>query len=107
MMSIEMEVLEGFVDAIRSEVAAHRGRLERDELTATGLIEIKAIVPLSELLSSACEGLAAFPMDFAGYEPVRDNRSPDDGTVGVPANKPNHPRLGSRSEMARCEPEED
>lgn len=107
MMSIEMEVFEGFVQAVRSEVAAHRGRIERDELTATGLIEIKAIIPLSELLASASEGLAAFPMDFAGYEPVRDSHSPDDGTAGVTANKPNRPRLGSGFEMARRDPDED
>ena len=108
MMSIEMEVFDAFVPAIRSEVAAHRGRIERDELIATGLTEIKAIVPLSELLASASGGFADFPMEFAGYEPVQDNHSSDDGTAGVTANKPNRPRLGSRSEIARRnDPEED
>jgi elongation factor G len=107
MMSFEIELPEGLILAIRSEILAHRGRIERDEVTANGLGEIKAIVPLSELLASASGELAEFPMEFAGYEPVRDHNSPHDGAAGVIASKPNHPRLGSRSGMARIEPEED
>jgi len=107
MMSFEMEVFDAFVPAIRSEIAAHRGRIERDERIATGLTEIKALVPLSELLASSSGVFAGVPMEFAGYEPVQDDHSSEDGNAGVTANKPNRPRPRSRSEMSRTDPEED
>jgi hypothetical protein len=73
----------------------------RGDITENGLCELKAIIPLSELLASASGELAEFPMKFAGYEPVRDNDSPDDDAAGVTAKKPNNPRLGGSSEAAR------
>jgi elongation factor G len=104
-MAIEIEVPEELAAAIRHDIDAHRGRIESN-VTANGFSEIKAVVPLSELLVSAT-GIAVCQMDFAGYEAVRDSGSEDENESGVTANKPNHPRLGSRSEMARWDPEED
>lgn len=106
MMLIEIEVPQEIVPAIRREISAHRGRIDH-ELTGNGLNEIRAVVPLSELLSVESGGLAEFPIEFSGYEPVRDSGSPDDGKAGVTANKPNYPRHGSRSEMAPWIPEEE
>lgn len=107
MMSLEVELFEGLVLAIRDEISAHRGRIVRDDITEKGLCEFKAIIPLSELLASASGELAGFPTEFAGYEPVRDNDSPDDGTSGVTARKPNNPRLGGSSETVRGDREID
>ena len=72
MMAVEIEVQEELTAAIRSEIQTHRGRVE-NKLTANGFSEIKADVPVSELLASSSRGLAEFPMEFAGYEAVRDN----------------------------------
>jgi elongation factor G len=106
MMSLEIEVPQEIVPAIRREISVHRGRIDH-ELTGSGLNEIRATVPLSELLSVAPGGLAEFPMKFSGYEPVRDSGLPDDGKAGVTANKPNYPRKGSRSEVTPWTPEEE
>jgi elongation factor G len=106
MMSVELEVPEKLSLAVRDEIHSHRGRIEGKE-SANGFSEIKAIVPLSELLASASSGLTHAAIEFAGYEPVRDNGSPDDGAAGVTANKPNHPRVGSSAEMARWELDEE
>ena len=105
MMSIEMEVPEELVAATRHEVNSHRGRIE-SSVTASGFSQIKAVVPLSELLVSS-SGIAVCPMEFAGYEAVRGSGSSDENGSGVPANKPNGPRPRRRSEMARPAPEDD
>jgi elongation factor G len=105
-MAVEIEVPEELTSAIRSEIQTHRGRVE-NRLTANGFSEIKAVVPLSELLASSSRGLAEFPMEFAGYEAVRDNGSSDENGSGVTANRPNDPRPGNRSAMARWAPEEE
>jgi elongation factor G len=105
MMSIEMEVPEELVAATRHEVNTHRGRIE-SSVTASGFSQIKAVVPLSELLVSS-SGIAVCPMEFAGYEAVRESGSSDENGSGVPANKPNGPRPRRRSEMARPAPEDD
>src|ERR1017187_4821986 len=72
MMAVEIEVQEELTAAIRSEIQTHRGRVE-NKLTANGFCEIKADVPVSELLASSSRGLVEFPMEFPGYEAVRDN----------------------------------
>jgi len=99
MMAIEIEVPEDLATATEHEVYAHRGRIESN-VTANGFSEIRAVVPLSELLVSS-SGIAVWPMEFAGYEVVRDSGSSDENGAGVTANKPAGPRLGRRSEMAR------
>lgn len=105
MMAIEIEVPQELVPATRHEVYRHRGRIESN-VTANGLSEIKAVVPLSELLVSS-SGIAVCPMEFVGYEAVRDGGTPDENGSGVTANKPNGPRPNRRSEMARPGPEDD
>jgi elongation factor G len=103
MMTLEIEIPEVLTAAIRSEIQTHRGSFE-NELTANGFSEIRAVVPLSELLASNSRGLAEFPMEFAGYEAVRDNGSSTDNSSGVTANKPNYPRPRTRFETATPEP---
>jgi elongation factor G len=104
-MAIEIEVPEELAAAIRHDINAHRGRIESN-VTANGFSEIKAVVPLSELLVSAT-GIAVCRMDFAGYEAVRDSGSEGENGSGVTANKPNGPRPGRRSETTRSDPEDD
>lgn len=104
-MSLEVELFEGPVSAVRDEILAHRGRIVRDDITENGLCEFKALIPLSELLASASGKLAEFPMEFAGYEPVRESDLPDDGTAGVTVKRPNNPRLGGSSEATRWDRE--
>jgi elongation factor G len=105
MMAVEIEVPEGLGDAIRHEIHRHRGRVER-KVTVNDRSEIEAIVPLSELLLSSSRGLAEFPSEFAGYEPVSDDGISSEDGSGVTANKPNYPRPGRGSEAARPDPEE-
>jgi elongation factor G len=105
-MAVEINVPEELTAAISHQVHAHRGRFERKQ-TLSGFSEIKAIVPLSELLALASKGLAEFPMEFAGYEPVSYRGPSDENAAGVTANKPNRPRPSGQSEMARPDPEDD
>jgi len=106
MMAIEIiEVPERLAAAIRTEIAAHRGRVEREE-TKGGWSEFKAVVPLSEILASGSRLLAEFPMEFTGYEAVRIDGSSDENGSGVTANKPNRPRPSRRSEMTRPDRED-
>ena len=101
-MSVEMACFENQLSAFKAEIRAHRGRVANTE-TMSGFTEITAVIPLSELLATST--LSELPMEFAGYEPVRD-RGPSDDDPGVTANKPNHPRPKSRSETAPWPPEE-
>ncbi len=101
-MAVEIEVPEELGAAIRGEVHAHRGRIERQRIV-DGFSEIDAAVPLSELLGSASKGLAHFPMEFAGYEPVSDHGTSTDNGIGVTANRPNSPKPKRRSDAAPLE----
>jgi elongation factor G len=105
-MVVEIEVPEALTAIIEREINQHRGRIDR-MLSKNDWSEIRAIVPLSELLNSASNGLADFPMEFAGYEALRDDGPSDENGSGVTANKPNYPRPRSRSEMARPAPDEE
>src|SRR5580692_3664707 len=100
MMTLEIDVPEGHIAGVRSEIHTHRGRVECVK-TTDGISQIEAIVPLSELLTSTFTGLAECPMKFVGYEAVRSSGPSDENASGVTANKPNRPRPGSRSMMAR------
>jgi elongation factor G len=106
MMTLEIDVPEGHIAGVRSEIHTHRGRVECVK-TTDGISQIEAIVPLSELLTSTFTGLAECPMKFVGYEAVRSSGPSDENASGVTANKPNRPRPGSRSMMARFNPEEE
>jgi elongation factor G len=104
MMALDIAVPEDLALATRHEVHTHRGRIESSE-TANGFSEMKAVVPLSELLSSSA-GIAACPMEFAGYEAVPDDGFSDDSGSGVTANRPGGPQPRERSEAARPDPED-
>jgi elongation factor G len=105
-MAVEIEVPERLGATIRHQVHGHRGRIESERIVE-GLSEIKAVVPLSELLNLASKGLAQFPMEFAGYEAVPDDGSSTDSGTGVTANKPNSPRPRRRSDVVPIEHEDD
>ena len=104
-MAIEIDVPEELLAATRQEIYKLRGRIESN-VTADGFCEIEAVVPLSELLVSS-SGISVCPMEFAGYEAVRDSGLSDENGSGVTANKPNGPRPGRQSETPRPDPEED
>ena len=105
MMAIEIEVPQELSAATRNEIHLHRGRVE-SSVTGNGFSEIRAVVPLSELLVSD-SGIAVCPMEFVGYEAIQDNGSSDESGPGVTASKPNGPKPSRRSEMARPDPEDD
>ncbi len=105
MMAVEIEVPAELTVGIRGEVQSHRGRIE-DQWTANGFSAVKAIVPLSELLTSRSQRLAEFPMEFVGYEAVLDNGSSDEDRSGVTANKPNDPQPRKRAETSPIERED-
>ena len=103
MMAVKIAVPSDLAAAIQHEVRSHRGRVEHAAV-ASGSAEIEAVIPLSELLAMASSGLAVFPMEFAGFEAVQsDGGSGEDGS-GVIVGRPNDPRLGNRSAMARRPP---
>ncbi len=106
MMALEIDVPEDLIAEVQSEIRTHRGRVECIQ-TTNGFSKIEAIVPLSELLTSASTGFAECPTKFVGYEAVRGGGPSDENTSGVTANKPNRPRPGSRSTTARFNPEEE
>jgi elongation factor G len=105
-MAVEIDVPEELAAAMRRDVYAHRGRIKLQR-SNQGWSEIEAIVPLTELLNSASTPLAQFPMEFAGYEARLDRGPSTDRGIGVTADKPNHPRPGSRSASAPLEHEDD
>jgi len=105
-MTVEIEVPEGLATAIRDEVYRRRGRVERD-LPVNGWCEIRAVVPLSELLLSSSRALAEFPAAFAGYEPVSNGGISGDYAAGVPAIKPNLPGCGRGFEAIRPDPDDE
>ena len=101
-MAFEIDVPDGFTIVIEDEINQHRGRIDRMR-SEKGRSEITAVVPLSELLKSTSNGLADYPMEFAGYEAMRDSDSSNEDESGVTANKPKYPQQGSRAEAARPE----
>ena len=106
MMAVEINMPDHqtAIAIMEQEISQHRGRIEFESLSGKLLRKVRAMVPLSELLASTFSGLYESPMTFAGWEPVRDYGSADDGGSGVTANKPKYPRPGSRSEMAQLDP---
>jgi elongation factor G len=103
-MLVEIDVSDAFTPIIEGDVFQHRGRIDR-MVSENGRSEIKAIVPLAELLASGFSSLSECPTEFAGYEAVSDDGASDENGSGVTANKPNYPPAERRSEMARPESE--
>jgi elongation factor G len=105
-MAFDIDVPDAFAIVIEDEINQHRGRIDRMR-NENERSEITAIVPLSELLASSSNGLAAYPMEFAGYEAVRDDDPLNENGSGARANKPDRPKPSRRSEMARPDLEDD
>jgi elongation factor G len=87
-MLVEIDVPDAFTAIVEPDIFQHRGRIDR-MVSENGRSEIKAIVPLAELLASGFSSLAEFPTEFAGYEAVSDDGASDENGLGVTANKPN------------------
>lgn len=104
MMAVEIDVSDNLVMVVESQIHEHRGRIEGIE-AENGRSEIRAIIPLAELLLPDCRELAEFPSDFFGYEPVFDDGNRSEDGPGVTANKPNSPRSRRGHEAASPDPE--
>jgi elongation factor G len=104
MMAVEVGVPEDLAKAIAHDVIKRRGQVEHMD-TENSWTEIKAIMPLSELLVAVSQGLAAFPMEFAGFQPVPEDRNSDEIGTRVPVNNPRRPRHGGVSEVPPFDPE--
>jgi elongation factor G len=104
-MAVEVTVPEEQMGTIIGDINSRRGRIEGMEHLAGSQV-IKAIVPLSELLSSRSRrGLAEYPMEFAGYVEVPHTGGFDGVDPGVPAILPKVPNRGPGSVAARLESE--
>ena len=108
-MSVDVSPGEDFAGAIMGDLSSRRGRIERIEPSANGVV-IHAIAPLAELLGypshlrSITEGQSSFSMRFVRYEAVPNDGGSGPGEIGVPANKPNSPT--HRSGAASAKPDE-
>jgi elongation factor G len=105
MMTVEVIVSEDFVEAVAKDVIERRGRVTSTE-TVNGWSEMTAVLPLAEVLDSVAQGLAGYPMEFAGYEPVEDGDALDEGGASVSRNNPNRPRERRRAAMPPAYPED-
>jgi elongation factor G len=104
MMRVEIGVPEDLAEAIAHDVTKRRGRIEQMD-TENSWAEITAIMPFSELLGSVSQGLAAFPMEFAGYQPMPEDRNSDEMGTGAPVSNPRLPRHGGISEAPPFDPQ--
>lgn len=95
-MSVEAAFSERDMGVMVREINARRGRIESMD-NASGMLLIKAVVPLAETLSSSAQGRPAYPMQYAGYEPAPSRPGDFDDDATVPARKPSNPkpRIGS------------
>lgn len=103
-MLVEIDVPDAFTPMVEPDIFKRRGRIDR-MVSENGRSEIRAIVPVAELLASGFSSLTECPTQFAGYEAVSDDGTSDENGQGVTANKPNRPLAGGRSEMAWPEPD--
>ncbi|MBS1805773.1 MAG: hypothetical protein JST28_20725 [Acidobacteria bacterium] len=104
-MAVDLEVPEELAPATRDEIYLHRGQIKSDVATY-GWCEIKAEVPLSELLASS-SGIATAPMNFAGYRSFRKDDFSDERGSGVTANTPGSPKPNIRSEVTQPEKQDE
>ncbi|HEU5350265.1 MAG TPA: elongation factor G, partial [Terracidiphilus sp.] len=99
-MAVEVTVPEECAASFRREIRAHRGRV-KSESTFSGLTEIRALIPLAELLHTNSSTLRQSPAAFSGYEQRPGDEA--DGP-GITANTPHRPR--SRQGYERIKPED-
>jgi elongation factor G len=100
MMAVEATVHEESMPATIQGLNSRRGRIEGMEYSA-GLLVIRAIVPLAEILSSSSGGRLRCSMRFAGYEAVPPRPFDDDASSY--AKKPSSPRPKPGSAAAELE----
>jgi elongation factor G len=101
MMAVEFLVDLAILDEAVSELNARRGRIETIQPHG-GFMEITALVPLSEMLTSSRHGRPDYEMQFARYEPMprRPENSSEDGPA-VTSDLPKFPHLRNRYAAAQ------
>lgn len=104
-MAVAIDVPEVMLIAIEHRIHELRGRIENIG-AGNGWSEIRAIVPLAELMLAGSEELSEFPAEFVGYEEATDDGIAGEDGPGVTANRPDWPRRGRGSEAARAELED-
>jgi elongation factor G len=102
-MAVEVTVHEEHMGTIIGDINSRRGRIE-SIARIDGSQAIRAIVPLSEVLTSSAHGRPQYSMRFAGYEPAPPRQGPFGDEAAAYANKPQTPKPGAGS--AAVEPEE-
>jgi elongation factor G len=105
-MVVDIDVPEELREPIIREIDLHRGRIESVS-SIDGFSEIKAVVPLVELLNSNSLGFYELPMEFVGYVEVSGDNPSGDAGSGVTANRPNHPRPRGLFDLAIPEGEDE
>jgi len=97
-MDVEVLALADDVGAAIGDINSRRGRIESVE-NHVGMVEIKALVPLRELLRSSRHGRPVYPMTFASYQPVLPSAGglEDDGAA-APVRNPVLPKSGQGAE---------
>jgi translation elongation factor EF-G len=92
------------------DLNSRRGRIEGMEHSA-GSLEIKALVPLAEMLGyatdirSSTQGGATYSAHFVGYEVAPDTAKSGSDEAGVTASTPTRPKTGTGFAAASLDPE--
>jgi elongation factor G len=103
-MAAEISVREEFLDRFIADLNSRRGRIEGIR-NHEGSVLIRALVPLSEILSSSMQQWPDSSVHFAGYEQAPPRGGPGGDVAGVTANKPNRPTAGSGSAAVNLDAE--
>lgn len=93
-MAANIDILEPLAAAVKDDIAARRGRIEK-MACVDGWCETEGLIPLAEVLRSSRHGRPAYPMRFAGYQVA--HRSDDGGEAAVPVILPQRPGLRGNS----------
>lgn len=108
-MSVEVVTPEDFAGTIMGDLSFRRGQIKDMEEHRAGSEVITAFVPLAEMfgyathIRSMTRGRAEYSMHFVGYDEAPRSGGPGDEEIGVTANKPKRPNLGTGSEAADLE----
>lgn len=105
-MAVKVTIPEEFAGTSIGDINSRRGRIT-DATSSAAQCEIKATVPLGELLSTSAHGRLDCEMRFLGYEPVSHGGWTENDGPGVAANKPKSPKRGRGTAAATPEPESD
>ena len=81
--SLTVNVEESYIGDVLSDLSSRRGRIQGQEQTGNGILEIKALVPQAELmrysidLKSMTSGTASFETEFDHYSPLQGRLAED------------------------------